>query len=91
MKVQGSHPLYRLTSVNDAKSAQRTNQKSSVQNETVQISGEGQWMSELKSAFENIPEVRTDEVDRARKDIASGALGSDEDFDNAVNALMHEI
>jgi|GEM_PF-3253211 len=91
MKIQGSHPLYRLTSVNDAKSAQRTNQKSSVQNETVQISGEGQWMSELKSAFENIPEVRTDEVDRARKDIASGALGSDEDFDNAVNALMHEI
>tara|TARA_B100000575_G_scaffold286828_1_gene284146 strand:+ start:655 stop:930 length:276 start_codon:yes stop_codon:yes gene_type:complete len=91
MKIQGSHPLYRLTSVNDAKSAQRTNQKSSVQNETVQISGEGQWMSELKSAFENIPEVRTDEVDRARKDIASGALGSEEDFDNAVNALMHEI
>ena len=91
MKIQGSHPLYRLTSVNDAKSAQRTNQKSSVQHETVQISGEGQWMSELKSAFENIPEVRTDEVDRARKDIASGALGSEEDFDNAVNALMHEI
>jgi hypothetical protein len=35
MKIQGSHPLYRLTSVNDAKSAQRTNQKSSVQNQTV--------------------------------------------------------
>ena len=91
MKIQGSHPLYRLTSVNDAKSAQRTNQKSSVQNETVQISGEGQWMSELKGAFQDIPEVRTDEVNRARQDIANGTLGSEEDFDNAVNALMHEI
>ena len=91
MKIQGSHPLYRLTSVNDAKSAQRTNQKSSVQTQTVQISGEGQWMSELKDAIADIPEVRADEVKRARQDIAQGALGREEDFDNAVNALMHEI
>ena len=91
MKIQGSHPLYRLTSVNDAKSAQRTNQKSSVQTQTVQISGEGQWMSELKGAIADIPEVRADEVKRARQDIASGELGSEEDFENAVNALMHEI
>ena len=91
MKIQGSHPLYRLTSVNDTKSAQRTNQKSSVQNETVQISGESQWLSELKGAIADIPEVRVDEVDRARQDIAKGELGSKEDFDNAVNALMHEI
>ena len=91
MKIQGSHPLYRLTSVNDAKSAQRTNQKSSVQNQTVQLSGEAKWVSELKGAIADIPEVRVDEVARARQDIAQGELGSEEDFDNAVNALMHEI
>ena len=91
MKIQGSHPLYRLTSVNDAKSAQRTNQKSSVQNQTVQLSGEAQWVAELKGAIGDIPEVRSDEVSRARQDIAQGELGSKEDFDNAVNALMHEI
>ena len=91
MKIQGSHPLYRLTSVNDAKTDQRTNQKSSVQQESVQLSGEAQWMQELKTAIEDIPEVRVDEVTRARQDIASGELGSEEDFENAVNALMHEI
>ena len=48
-------------------------------------------MQELKTAIEDIPEVRVDEVARARQDIASGELGSEEDFENAVNALMHEI
>ena len=91
MKIQGSHPLYRLTSINGTKTDQRTEEKSSVQRESVQLSGEAQWMQELKAAVEDIPEVRVDEVERARKDIASGELGSAEDFENAVNALMHEI
>ena len=91
MKIQGLHPLYRLSSVNDTKTDQRTNQKSTVQQETVQLSGEAQWMQELKAAIEDIPEVRVDEVARARQDIATGDLGSEEDFENAVNALMHEI
>jgi len=91
MKIQGSHPLYRLTSLNDTKTDQRTNQKSTVQQESVHLSGEAQWMQEIKAAIEDIPEVRTDEVARARQDIASGELGSEEDFENAVNALMHEI
>jgi anti-sigma28 factor (negative regulator of flagellin synthesis) len=91
MKIQGSHPLYRLTSINGAKTDQRTNQKSTVQQGSVQLSGEAQWMQELKTAIEDIPEVRVDEVARARQDIASGELGSEEDFENAVNALMHEI
>ena len=91
MKIQGSHPLYRLSSINGTQTDQRTNQKSTVQQESVQLSGEAQWMQELKSAIESIPEVRVDEVARARQDIASGELGSEEDFENAVNALMHEI
>jgi anti-sigma28 factor (negative regulator of flagellin synthesis) len=91
MKIQGSHPLYRLTPNNGTKTDQRTEEKSSIQRESVQLSGEAQWMQELKTAIDDIPEVRVDEVERARKDIASGELGSKEDFENAVNALMHEI
>ena len=65
MKIQGSHPLYRLTSINGAKTDQRTEEKSSVQRESVQLSGEARWMQELKTAIEDIPEVRVDEVERA--------------------------
>jgi anti-sigma28 factor (negative regulator of flagellin synthesis) len=91
MKIQGSHPLYRLTSINGTRTDQRTTGKSSVQNEQVQLSGEAQWLQELKGAMTDIPDVRVDEVTRARQDIENGELGSDEDLENAVNALMHEI
>ena len=91
MKIQGSHPLYRLTSINGTRTDQRTTGKSSVQNEQVQLSGEAQWLQELKGAMADIPDVRVDEVTRARQDIENGELGSEEDLENAVNALMHEI
>ena len=91
MKIQGSHPLYRLTSINGTRTDQRTTGKSSVQNEQVLLSGEAQWLQELNGAIADIPDVRSDEVARARQDIANGDLGNEEDLENAVNALMHEI
>ena len=91
MKIQGSHPLYRLMSTTGTQAGQRTTGKSSVQNTQVQLSGEAQWMQELKGAMDDIPEVRMDEVTRARQDIENGDLGNAEDLENAVNALMHEI
>jgi anti-sigma28 factor (negative regulator of flagellin synthesis) len=91
MKIHGSNPLYRLTPNSGVKTTQRTNGKSSVSEGSVQLSGEAQWLQELKGAMDDIPDVRVDEVARARQDIAQGVLGSEEDLDNAVNALMHEI
>lgn len=91
MKIQGSHPLYRLMSTTGTQAGQRTTGKSSVQNTQVQLSGEAQWMQELKGAMDDIPDVRMDEVNRARQDIQNGDLGNAEDLENAVNALMHEI
>ena len=91
MKIQGSHPLYRLMSTTGTQAGQRTTGKSSVQNPQVQHSGEAQWMQELKGAMDDIPDVRMDEVNRARQDIENGDLGNAEDLENAVNALMHEI
>ncbi len=91
MKIQGSHPLYRLMSTTGTQAGQRTTGKSSDQNTQVQLSGEAQWMQELKGAMDDIPDVRMDEVNRARQDIENGDLGNAEDLENAVNALMHEI
>ena len=48
LMIQGSHPLYRLMSTTGTQAGQRTTGKSSVQNTQVQLSGEAQWMQELK-------------------------------------------
>jgi flagellar biosynthesis anti-sigma factor FlgM len=90
MKIQGTHPLYRLQSTSSTPDSSRVKQSSS-QSDDVSLSGEAQWLSELKEAIDSIPDVRVDEVERAQADIASGDLGIEADLENTVNALLHEI
>ncbi len=47
-----------------------------------------QFIQDLKEDAGRMPPVRADLVEQAKADIASGALGSDEDLDAAVNALL---
>jgi flagellar biosynthesis anti-sigma factor FlgM len=92
MKIQGAHPLFRLESVNGTRNtAQVKRGQAGSTSDTVRLSGEAQWLQDLKEAIDSIPEVRVDEVARARQDIANGNLGSDSDIESAVNALLHEI
>ena len=92
MKIQGAHPLFRLESVNGARNDARVKRNDAAGGaDNVQLSGEAQWLQDLREAIESIPEVRVDEVARARQDIASGKLGSEADLESAVNALLHEI
>ncbi len=91
MKIQGSHPLFRLESVNGKRNEVRAKHNSQPGADNVRLSGEAQWLQDLKEAIESIPKVRVGEVARARQDIASGNLGSESDIENTVNALLHEI
>lgn len=92
MKIQGAHPLFRLESVNGTrKDTQVKSGGGGTGADNVRLSGEAQWLQDLKEAIDSIPEVRVDEVARARQDIASGTLGSESDIESAVNALLHEI
>jgi anti-sigma28 factor (negative regulator of flagellin synthesis) len=92
MKIQGSHPLFRLESVNGSRNnAQVKRGQTGTGADSVRLSGEALWLQDLKEAIESIPQVRVDEVARARQDIATGELGSEADLENTVNALLHEI
>jgi hypothetical protein len=90
MKIQGTHPLYRLQSTSSTRSDDRVKQASS-NKDGVSLSGEAQWLSDLKGAIESIPDVRVDEVQQAKVDVASGEIGSESDLENTVNALLHEV
>jgi len=92
MKIQGAHPLFRLESVNGKRNdARPEGGRTGSGADNVRLSGEAQWLQDLKEAIESIPKVRVDEVARARQDIASGNLGTESDLENTVNALLHEI
>ena len=92
MKIQGAHPLFRLESVNGARNDARVKRGQGGSGaDNVRLSGEAQGLQDLKEAIESIPQVRVDEVARARQDIASGNFGTDADLETAVTALLHEL
>jgi anti-sigma28 factor (negative regulator of flagellin synthesis) len=57
----------------------------------VQLSNQASWISELRSAATETPNVRADEVARAQQEIAAGTLESNIDMDAVINALMMEL
>ncbi|MEC7986830.1 MAG: hypothetical protein VX278_16800 [Myxococcota bacterium] len=58
----------------------------------VQLSETASFVQELKEAAEQLsPEaIRPEVIEQARRDIKEGKLGSEEDYEQAVNALLSE-
>ena len=58
----------------------------------VQLSDTAGFVQELKEAAEQIDpeEVRPEVVEKAKRDIKEGRLGSNEDYEQAINALISE-
>jgi len=57
----------------------------------VQLSNQASWVSEVRSAASEAPEMRTDEISRAQQEIAAGTLEGNIDMDAVINALMMEL
>jgi flagellar biosynthesis anti-sigma factor FlgM len=57
----------------------------------VQLSGSASWISELRQSAASTPDVRMDEVQRARQEIANGTLDRNIDMDSVLDALIMEL
>jgi hypothetical protein len=45
----------------------------------------------MREAVQNTPEVRSDMVQQAKQDMANGQLGTIDDYERAISALMMEL
>jgi hypothetical protein len=54
----------------------------------VSVDGGFRFIAELRTAAARVEAVRLDEVARARNDLATGSLLSDEELDRAVDVLL---
>ena len=59
--------------------------------ERVFLSDTAQFIQSLRETMIDQPEARDELVALARADLESGALGSDADYDRAVDALLSEV
>ncbi|MDP6935220.1 MAG: flagellar biosynthesis anti-sigma factor FlgM [Myxococcota bacterium] len=90
MKIHGINQVAPVEAVRGPKGSTKTG-GSGRASDQVQLSASAQWLKELHEAARAMPEVRPEEVARARGDILNGELGSEADIESAVDALLAEI
>lgn len=91
MKIAGSLPPPQpLRASPDAAGAARAGADASARPLEAEVSVDGgfRFIAELRTAASRVDAVRLDEVARARNDLATGSLMSDEELDRAVDVLL---
>jgi len=58
---------------------------------SVSLSAKGSFISSLQQELSSTPHVRTEVVEAAKRDINTGNLGSDNDVQQAVTAIILEL
>jgi hypothetical protein len=91
MKIAGSlPPTQPLRTFIDAPAASRPAGDAAARRSAAEVSVDGgvRFIAELRTAAARVEAVRLDEVARARNDLATGSLLSDEELDRAVDVLL---
>ena len=59
--------------------------------ESVHLSEDSTFVQALREAARNQHASRTELIEQAKSDLANGLLGSEEDYEQAINALLQEL
>jgi hypothetical protein len=94
VKIQNHYKVNQNESVskNSKKKSQSSESSSAVETTHVELSESASFVQGLREAAEGVDpqEVRMDVVEASREDVRKGLLGSDEDYEQAISALLIE-
>ena len=92
MKINPPPRVAPTSSVSSARSIKQTAQAAaSATGPSVQLSSEASFAQAMRDAAQAAPEMRTDMVQQAKEDVMNGQLGSIDDYERAISALMMEL
>ena len=86
MKITPLHNVQRVGNRQDSQKAGSGD--AAAGDDQVSLSGPAQFLSSLRAAAKDMPEVRNEIIDAARADIEAGRMGTEEDYERAVDALL---
>lgn len=93
MKINQPPRVAPTSSVSTARSVKQTAQAAaaSAAGPSVQLSSEASFAQAMREAVKSDPEIRTDLVQQAKEDIENGQLGTIDDYERAISALLMEL
>ena len=94
MKIQNQYKIAQNDSVSKGgkKKAVQSTESQSTATSQVELSESAGFVQGLRDVAEGInpQEVRQDVVDASREDLRKGLLGSEQDYEQTINALLTE-
>jgi anti-sigma28 factor (negative regulator of flagellin synthesis) len=75
----------------DRVSNSKTEESSAAPKDGVSLSQDGSFIQVLRQAAQGQEPLRTELVEQAKQDLEKGILGSAEDYEQAINALLQEL
>ena len=92
MKIDNLHSqIAQMDRVNREARVLGIDQSRAVGEDRVVLSEDARFVSDLQDAFGDLEGVRLDVVEQARADLRSGQLGSEDDYQRTIDALMMEL
>ena len=88
MKIQGGLLVHKLSSLQSLGNEGQQPHKSVQGAERIELSGAARFIQNLRSDASELPDLRMDAVEQAKADVANGTLGTEEDLEAAVDALL---
>lgn len=75
----------------EARTSVRESSRASSGADRVTISDEARFLQELRDAAGGLGDIRPDVVEAARADLEAGRIGTEEDYQRAIEALFMEL
>jgi flagellar biosynthesis anti-sigma factor FlgM len=93
MKINPPPRVAPSSSVSTARSVKHTATASqaSAASPSVQLSSEASFAQAMRDAVQSAPELRSEMVEQAKQDVATGQLGTIDDYERAISALLMEL
>jgi hypothetical protein len=89
MKIHGTLPVHNVDKTQGG--AREPENARGEESEQVVLSDTAQFIQSLRETIINEPEARDGLIALTRADVNAGAVGSDADYDRAVDALLSEL
>ena len=91
MKIDAYTEIARLYRIDSVRAPQKAAPVTSVADDQISLSSDARFLNELRQATEEIPEVRMDVVEQTRAELAAGTIGTEQDLERAIDALLMEL
>jgi hypothetical protein len=91
MKIDAYNNVAQIHRISEVRAPQRTTAVSSVGQDRVSLSSDATFLSNIQDAMSQLEDVRPGIVEQTRADLAAGRVGTEEDLQRAIDALLMEL